>query len=131
MKFRDCIRSINEGVKVKKEEEEQRKEAGTGILVPLTSSLYVKGQMADREKVLVDVGTGFFVEKVCLGSTIYCDALWGTGWGAVGWVDRELTGSSFYCRLRARQLTFTTARSKVLIPTCGNWNRSFRARVHS
>ena len=35
------------------------------ILVPLTSSLYVKGKMADREKVLVDVGTGFYVEKVC------------------------------------------------------------------
>lgn len=34
------------------------------ILVPLTSSLYVKGKMADREKVLVDVGTGFYVEKV-------------------------------------------------------------------
>ena len=34
------------------------------ILVPLTSSLYVKGKLEDREKVLVDVGTGFFVEKV-------------------------------------------------------------------
>ena len=34
------------------------------ILVPLTNSLYVKGQLADREKVLVDVGTGFYVEKV-------------------------------------------------------------------
>jgi prefoldin alpha subunit len=35
------------------------------ILVPLTSSLYVRGKLADREKVLVDVGTGFYVEKVC------------------------------------------------------------------
>lgn len=34
------------------------------ILVPLTSSLYVRGKLADREKVLVDVGTGFYVEKV-------------------------------------------------------------------
>lgn len=34
------------------------------ILVPLTSSLYVKGKLADREKVIVDVGTGFYVEKV-------------------------------------------------------------------
>lgn len=34
------------------------------ILVPLTSSLYVPGKLSDVEKVLVDVGTGYFVEKV-------------------------------------------------------------------
>ena len=39
----------------------------TGILVPLTTSLYVPGTLADREKVIVDVGTGFYVEKVWLG----------------------------------------------------------------
>jgi len=33
------------------------------LLVPLTSSLYVPGQLADTEHVLVDVGTGFYVEK--------------------------------------------------------------------
>ena len=33
------------------------------ILVPLTSSLYVPGKLADTEHVLVDVGTGFYVEK--------------------------------------------------------------------
>jgi len=39
---------------------------GTGktILVPLTSSLYVPGQLADTDKVIIDVGTGFYVEKV-------------------------------------------------------------------
>jgi prefoldin alpha subunit len=31
--------------------------------VPLTASLYVPGKLADTEKVLVDVGTGFYVEK--------------------------------------------------------------------
>jgi prefoldin alpha subunit len=31
--------------------------------VPLTSSLYVPGKLTDSENVLVDVGTGFFVEK--------------------------------------------------------------------
>jgi prefoldin alpha subunit len=36
------------------------------ILVPLTTSLYVPGTLADTENVIVDVGTGFFVEKVCL-----------------------------------------------------------------
>ena len=33
------------------------------ILVPLTSSLYVPGKLADTENVIVDVGTGFYVEK--------------------------------------------------------------------
>ncbi|KAG0227298.1 subunit of tubulin prefoldin [Actinomortierella wolfii] len=33
------------------------------ILVPLTSSLYVPGKLADVEKVIVDVGTGYYVEK--------------------------------------------------------------------
>lgn len=41
-------------------------ESRDDLLVPLTSSLYVKGKLADREKVLVDVGTGFYVEKVGL-----------------------------------------------------------------
>ena len=37
---------------------------GKTILVPLTTSLYVPGTMADTENVIVDVGTGFYVEKV-------------------------------------------------------------------
>ena len=37
---------------------------GKPILVPLTTSLYVPGRLADSENVIVDVGTGFYVEKV-------------------------------------------------------------------
>ena len=37
--------------------------AGKEILVPLTSSLYVPGTIADTNEVLVDVGTGYFVGK--------------------------------------------------------------------
>ncbi|KAE8364210.1 Prefoldin [Aspergillus caelatus] len=59
-KFRDCVRSINEGVVGS---EKRGTDGRDDILVPLTSSLYVKGKLADREKVLVDVGTGFYVEK--------------------------------------------------------------------
>lgn len=33
------------------------------LLVPLTTSLYVPGKLASSEHVLVDVGTGFYVEK--------------------------------------------------------------------
>ncbi|KAM3446757.1 hypothetical protein MY3296_009372 [Beauveria thailandica] len=33
------------------------------VLVPLTNSLYVRGELTNTETVLVDVGTGFLVEK--------------------------------------------------------------------
>ena len=36
--------------------------AGKKLLVPLTASLYVPGTLDDAEKVLVDVGTGYFIE---------------------------------------------------------------------
>jgi prefoldin alpha subunit len=36
---------------------------GAEILVPLTQSLYVPGTLASSSTVLVDVGTGFYVEK--------------------------------------------------------------------
>jgi len=36
---------------------------GTNMMVPLTGSLYVPGQLADGDKVLVDIGTGYFAEK--------------------------------------------------------------------
>ncbi|KAK5737580.1 subunit of tubulin prefoldin [Elasticomyces elasticus] len=54
-KFRDCVVSIKQGVA------ESAKDKP--LLVPLTSSLYVPGKLADTEHVLVDVGTGFYVEK--------------------------------------------------------------------
>ena len=38
------------------------------MLVPLTSSLYVPGMLDDANKVLVDVGTGYFIEVVFLVS---------------------------------------------------------------
>lgn len=33
-------------------------------LIPLTNSVFTIAQMADTSKVLVDIGTGYFVEKV-------------------------------------------------------------------
>ncbi|XP_015606049.1 prefoldin subunit 5 [Cephus cinctus] len=36
---------------------------GKEILVPLTGSMYVAGKLADTEKVLVDVGTGYYAQK--------------------------------------------------------------------
>ncbi|KAL4947701.1 Prefoldin [Aspergillus filifer] len=70
-RFRDCVRSINDGVVGNaKKGTEGRDE----ILVPLTSSLYVKGKLADREKVLVDVGTGYFVEKTAAKAVEFYEA---------------------------------------------------------
>lgn len=34
------------------------------ILIPLTTSLYVPGKLLDSENVLVDIGTGYFIQKV-------------------------------------------------------------------
>ena len=36
---------------------------GTPMLVPITSSLYVPGETTQLDTVLVDVGTGYFIEK--------------------------------------------------------------------
>lgn len=36
--------------------------AGKQLLLPLTSSVYVHGELESVEKVLIDVGTGYFVE---------------------------------------------------------------------
>ncbi|KAI9669933.1 MAG: subunit of tubulin prefoldin [Alyxoria varia] len=54
-RFAECAKSIETGVKGVEE--------GAPVLVPLTTSLYVPGKLASREKVVVDVGTGFYVEK--------------------------------------------------------------------
>ncbi|KAK7144943.1 hypothetical protein R3I94_011130 [Phoxinus phoxinus] len=40
-----------------------KKNEGKELLVPLTSSMYVPGKLHDVNHVLVDVGTGYFVEK--------------------------------------------------------------------
>jgi prefoldin alpha subunit len=36
--------------------------SGQKILLPLTSSLYVPGELASKEHILVDIGTGYYVE---------------------------------------------------------------------
>ena len=36
---------------------------GSSLLIPLTSSLYVPGKVCDTNKVIVELGTGYYVEK--------------------------------------------------------------------
>ena len=40
------------------------RDLGRSILVPLTSSLYVPGTLKNAGKVLVDIGTGYYIEMV-------------------------------------------------------------------
>ncbi|KAJ4001198.1 Prefoldin subunit-domain-containing protein [Lentinula boryana] len=53
-KFKACIENVAEI---------NSQNQGKTILVPLTNSLYVPGKLNDPEQVLVDVGTGYFVQK--------------------------------------------------------------------
>lgn len=46
---------------------------GKKMLVPLTASLYVPGTLDEADKVLVDVGTGYFIEKTMAEGKDYCD----------------------------------------------------------
>ncbi|XP_067385830.1 prefoldin subunit 5 [Emydura macquarii macquarii] len=48
---KDCLNVLNKSNK------------GKELLVPLTSSMYVPGKLSDVGHVLVDVGTGYYVEK--------------------------------------------------------------------
>ncbi|GMH07065.1 hypothetical protein Nepgr_008905 [Nepenthes gracilis] len=45
---------------------------GKKMLVPLTPSLYVPGTLDDADKVLIDVGTGYFIEKTMVEGKDYC-----------------------------------------------------------
>ncbi|TKY50701.1 prefoldin subunit 5 [Spatholobus suberectus] len=45
---------------------------GNQILVPLTASLYVPATLHDAQHVLVDVGTGYFIEKTMAEGKDYC-----------------------------------------------------------
>eukprot|EP00249_Psilotum_nudum_P003215 c16584_g1_i1 orf=369-827(-) len=47
--------------------------AGKQLLVPLTASLYVPGKLDNVDKVLVDVGTGYYVEKSVEAGKQYCE----------------------------------------------------------
>lgn len=64
LKFKDCIETIKNGISTK---DDTTKE----LLVPLTTSLYVPGTLADSENVLVDVGTGFYIEKSVQDATTF------------------------------------------------------------
>lgn len=64
-RFNSCIESVKEVKPTNKSKT---------ILVPLTSSLYVPGKLADADHVLVDVGTGYYVKKTRPQATEYYES---------------------------------------------------------
>lgn len=52
-KLQDCIQTISTMLASPANE----------LLVPMTASLYLPGSIQDNKKYLVDIGTGYFVEK--------------------------------------------------------------------
>ncbi|KII90377.1 hypothetical protein PLICRDRAFT_52118 [Plicaturopsis crispa FD-325 SS-3] len=64
-KFKSCIDNV-------KEVKPQNK--GKTILVPLTNSLYVPGKLCDLENVIVDVGTGYYVQKTRAQALIHYES---------------------------------------------------------
>ncbi|CEJ93373.1 Putative Prolyl-tRNA synthetase [[Torrubiella] hemipterigena] len=54
-KFKECLRCV-------KARSDASPDANS-VLVPLTNSLYVRGELTSKDSVLVDVGTGFMIEK--------------------------------------------------------------------
>jgi prefoldin alpha subunit len=46
---------------------------GKEIMVPLTSSLYVPGIMEENDKVLLEVGAGYFIEESAKKAKEYCE----------------------------------------------------------
>lgn len=53
LKLRDCVASIDK----------MEKATNDDLLVPITSSLYIPGRMVKKNNYIVDIGTGYYVEK--------------------------------------------------------------------
>ncbi|ODQ80963.1 hypothetical protein BABINDRAFT_33857 [Babjeviella inositovora NRRL Y-12698] len=73
-KFDQCIQNIKQ---VTKSESADTAAPSNQILVPLSSSLYVPGKIKSGDKFLVDVGTGYYVEK--------------SGKGAIDFYQKKIT----------------------------------------
>ena len=43
---------------------------GKKSLVPLTSSVYVESELIGCDRVLVDIGTGYYIEQVCMNFSV-------------------------------------------------------------
>lgn len=55
-----------------KESLDQFKPADKQVLLPLTGSMYVPGHIKDASNVIVEIGTGYYMELVNFVSNISC-----------------------------------------------------------
>lgn len=60
MEIQSTIESINE---IKKQEKEANRNSAKDILFPLGSAAHVRGSVADKDKIIVEVGAGVALEK--------------------------------------------------------------------
>ena len=51
----------------------EQKAKDAEIMVPLTASLYVPGTMVENDKVMVEVGAGYFIEEKVSDAKNHCD----------------------------------------------------------
>ena len=51
----------------------KERSGGKEMMVPLTSSLYVPGRMDDNEKIMLEVGAGYFLEENVDKARAYCE----------------------------------------------------------
>ena len=43
------------------------------VMIPLSSSLFIPGQIKDKNRFIVDIGTGYFAERDAKQTMEYCD----------------------------------------------------------
>ena len=43
------------------------------VMIPLSSSLFIPGQIKNKDKFIVDIGTGYFAERNAAQTVEYCD----------------------------------------------------------
>merc|ERR1712048_159925 len=55
-----------------KQIDDQPHAEGQEIMVPVTQSMYVPGKLKDANKILIDVGTGYFVERTRGDADDFC-----------------------------------------------------------
>ena len=48
-------------------------DADSDVMIPLNSSLYIPGKLQTNEKVMVELGAGYFAEYDVEGAKGYCD----------------------------------------------------------
>ncbi|XP_020271173.1 uncharacterized protein LOC109846359 [Asparagus officinalis] len=72
-KERNRLRPDSRGASLRPSTTSPGSPSAKGWLVPLTASLYVPGTLDDADRVLVDVGTGYFIEKTMDEGKNYCE----------------------------------------------------------